>query len=88
LPSARLALRSLALILAATSISAGQPPRPAPRLFHALPAGGQSGKTVEITVTGTDLDAADGLWFSDPGIIATPITGKPKVFRVAIPPKA
>jgi hypothetical protein len=86
LPSARLALRSLALILAATSISAGQPPRPAPRLFHALPAGGQSGRTVEITVTGTDLDAADGLWFSDPGLIATPIPGKPKVFRVAIPP--
>jgi hypothetical protein len=40
---------------------------PAPKLTHVSPTGGQVGSTFELIVTGTDLDKAEGLFFSFPG---------------------
>ncbi len=76
-----IALSSLAL---ATHRAHAQAVRPSPRLHTALPAGGQVGTSVELTIAGQDIDAADGLWFSDPSITATPVAGKPKTFKVTI----
>ncbi len=55
-----------------------------PKLFHVHPPGGQAGKTVEVMVVGADLGTVDRLWFSGPGVEATPIVGKPGAFRVTI----
>lgn len=41
-----------------------------PRLLVVQPAGGQAGSTVEVTLTGQDLDEPQGLLFSAPGIKA------------------
>ncbi len=40
---------------------------PAPRLNLVMPCGGQTGGSFEMTVTGSDLDKAEGLHFSFPG---------------------
>jgi hypothetical protein len=86
----RLVSASLALGLAMAFIRPcdGQTARPRPRLFHAFPAGGQAGGSVDVTVGGEAIDGADGLWFSNPGLTAVPVTGKPRTFRVAISPDA
>lgn len=41
---------------------------PAPRLLTTMPMGGQTGSTIEVTITGQNLDAAEELLFSHPGI--------------------
>ncbi|MBI3409233.1 MAG: hypothetical protein HY040_12875 [Planctomycetes bacterium] len=41
---------------------------PPPRLTHVLPPGGQIGTTLEITLVGADLDKAEALYFSIPGV--------------------
>jgi hypothetical protein len=46
---------------------------PNPRLFTVTPPGGQAGKVVEMTFTGTDLEEPQTLRFSAPGIKAEPI---------------
>jgi hypothetical protein len=64
--------------LAAAALSArrGESQQPgllgplAPRLFLVLPSGGQVGSTFEMVVSGQDLDQAQGLLFSQPGITA------------------
>jgi len=43
---------------------------PAPRLMTTMPMGGQIGQTVEVTITGQNIDEADMLSFSNPGITA------------------
>jgi hypothetical protein len=80
LPPARLVL---ALLLAGACLppraAAQQPPGPGlpqPRLLVAAPAGGKAGTTVEITLTGNDLDDPRKLLFSNPGIRAE-TTGDP-----------
>ncbi|MEZ6054170.1 MAG: PPC domain-containing protein [Planctomycetaceae bacterium] len=45
---------------------------PAPRLLTTTPMGGQVGSTVEVTITGDNIEDADLLSFSHPGITATP----------------
>jgi hypothetical protein len=45
---------------------------PSPRLLTTLPMGGQAGTTVEVTITGDNLDDADDLIFSDSRITAAP----------------
>lgn len=45
---------------------------PQARLWTVFPAGGKAGSTVEISVTGADLDNATNLLFSAAGITATP----------------
>lgn len=44
---------------------------PAPRLLTTMPMGGQVGTTVEVTISGDNLDNADQLTFSDSRIKAT-----------------
>ncbi|HET6574214.1 MAG TPA: PPC domain-containing protein, partial [Fimbriiglobus sp.] len=56
--------------------AAAQPPQnqvPLPRITAALPCGAQAGTTVEVAVSGTDLDDATALLFSHPAIIAAPV---------------
>jgi hypothetical protein len=45
---------------------------PSPQLTSVFPLGAKQGATVDITLGGTDLDDADKLLFSHPGIKATP----------------
>ncbi len=45
---------------------------PLPRLLTTMPMGGQVGTTVEITVTGENIEDASELLFTHPGITATP----------------
>ncbi len=53
---------------------------PAIRLDGIFPAGTQVGTTVEVTLTGNDLDGAAELHFSHPGITATPKMAEPTAF--------
>lgn len=60
--------------------SSAQQPLPgpaAPRLFQVLPGGGQAGTTFEIILSGQDLDQAQGLLFSQPGITAESLGSTP-----------
>lgn len=43
---------------------------PSPRLNIVMPSGGRAGSSFEVTVTGADVDEAQGLLFSQPGILA------------------
>ncbi|MDR3637882.1 MAG: hypothetical protein P4L84_29020 [Isosphaeraceae bacterium] len=45
---------------------------PAPRLLTMVPMGGQAGTSFEVTITGDNLDGANELLFSHPGITAKP----------------
>jgi len=61
------------LIVACAAVLYAQqpgPPMPAPRIATVFPMGGQLGTSVEVTVTGTDLDEPTGLVFSTPDIKA------------------
>lgn len=68
--------RSLSRIVAALCLLAGtaalaQQPQnylPQPRITSAFPTGAKAGSSSEVTITGTDLDDAEGLVFSHPGI--------------------
>lgn len=54
---------------------------PAPRLLTTMPMGAQAGATLEVIVTGENLDDAKDLHFSHPGITAKPkldAKGKPE----------
>jgi hypothetical protein len=64
---------------------------PAPRLLTVFPMGGQHGTTVDVTITGENLDEVSELLFSDPEIVAKPKlaedgTPVPNKFEVAIAP--
>lgn len=43
---------------------------PLPRLLTTMPMGGQAGTTVEVTITGENLEDVEGLLFSHPGLTA------------------
>lgn len=45
---------------------------PAPRLLTTMPMGGQAGTTLEVAITGENIDGARELLFSDPRITARP----------------
>jgi Bacterial pre-peptidase C-terminal domain len=67
---------SLAVLFLLVSCAVAQPPGvplPSPRITSVFPMGAKVGSTVEVTVTGTDLDEAAGLVFSHPGFKATVI---------------
>jgi len=73
------ACRLLAVCLFATTLAshatAQQQPGPGlpqPRLLVVSPAGGQAGTTVEVSLTGNDLDQPQKLLFNHPGIKAEP----------------
>ncbi|HSI64480.1 MAG TPA: serine protease, partial [Candidatus Saccharimonadia bacterium] len=66
---------------------------PAPHLLTTMPMGGQAGTSVEVTITGENLEDVTALTFSNPKIIAKPVLdadGKPveSKFLVAIAPDA
>ena len=58
---------------------------PLAKLNTVFPLGGAAGSSVEVTVSGSDLDAAEGLMFSDPRVTATPVPGSADRFRVQLP---
>ena len=73
--AARRLLAALLLATLATPAAAQQqqgPGLPQPRLLVVSPAGGQAGTTVEVTLTGNDLDDPQKLLFNHPGIKAEP----------------
>lgn len=61
-------------MLLLTGGAEGQPPPtvglPLPRLLIVSPNGARAGGTVDVTITGTDLDEPQGLLFSQPGFQA------------------
>ena len=61
---------SFALVAGAAALYAQQPsaPMPAPRINTVFPMGGQLGTTVEVTVSGSDLDEPTSLIFTAPEI--------------------
>jgi len=66
---------------------------PAPRLLTTLPMGGKAGSTVEVTISGENIEDVTELLFSTPKITAKPVTeadGKPveNKFLVTIAPDA
>jgi hypothetical protein len=52
-----------------------QPGLPLGRLEIVMPCGAKAGSTVEVQLTGSDLDEAKALIFSHPGITAQPVEG-------------
>lgn len=60
----------LALVGLNTTLVAQSVCLPAPRLLTTMPMGGTSGSTVEITISGENLEEADELIFSDSRITA------------------
>ena len=86
---------SLSLLLAMLILSNVAPRAaaqlPTARVLSAYPAGGKQGTTVEITITGSDLDDVSQLYFDHPGITAQFIQemkeGKPVPVPAAGPAK-
>jgi hypothetical protein len=94
----------LAVVVACTvaaEVAGQQPPPPglpAPRINNVFPCGAKIGASVEVSITGFDLDEPTGLWFSHAGIKAEYLPPKegepdpkkkdpaPKKKRQAAPP--
>src|SRR5215212_7337004 len=72
MPGPRLFPLVLALSVAALSSLRAQVTTPQPFLATISPPGAQGGTTVDLSITGTDLDGASRLHFSVPGITCTP----------------
>ncbi|MSO21762.1 MAG: hypothetical protein EXQ58_00610 [Acidobacteria bacterium] len=54
---------------------------PSIRLLTVFPSGGKQASTFEVTVTGTDTDDTDRLYFSHPGVTGSPVMGKSSAFQ-------
>ncbi|MCX7699731.1 MAG: hypothetical protein N2039_02530 [Gemmataceae bacterium] len=65
------------LIVSDVQAQPNLPTLPRPRLQSIFPAGAQVGSTVEVTLTGTDIEDPEDLFFSHPGIKAEPIAPPP-----------
>lgn len=72
----------VALLLSTASTARAQ--LPLHRLQSVFPSGGRAGETVEVQITGADLEGVDGLWFDHPGLRA--FQRKGPTFVVAIAP--
>lgn len=60
---------------------------PAPRLMTTMPMGGQAGTSVEVTITGQNVEDVESLAFSHPGITAKPVLdegGRPVADRYLV----
>src|SRR5205823_1663904 len=67
-------LLSLALLLVCGSdLARGQWPQY--KLLGVYPAGGQAGETVEVQLTGAEIDGPIALWFDHPGLHAFHLKG-------------
>ncbi len=88
-PACRSAIRSrllLAIAFICTAITVRSVAElPVPLLNSVTPMGGKIGTETEITIAGADLDEADALHFSHPGITAT--LKSPNHFAVKIAPE-
>jgi hypothetical protein len=80
-----------ALLVSMTVIPAAwaQPPQgpglPQPRLLVVSPAGGQAGKTIEVTLTGNDLEEPQRLLFNHAGIKSEPVKSEPVADAKPVP---
>ncbi len=94
----RLSARLLAAAIA-LSVAPALAELPVARLFSVFPTGGKQGTTVDVTITGTDLEDVSKLHFSTPGITAVQKSvppglgqsgpqGVPGQFTVTIPADA
>ena len=83
MPSKTTSAFLLGLCLAA-SASAQQVCLPAPRLLTLMPMGGQAGTTVEVSLTGENIEEVSQLQFSSSKITAKPVTGVDNKFAVTI----
>ena len=63
---------SSVMLSIASTVAAQSVCLPSPRLLTTTPMGGQAGSTVEVTITGENMEDVDQLRFSHPGITATP----------------
>ena len=68
----------------ATAAFAQQVTLPLPRLLTTMPMGGQAGTTVEVTITGDNIEDVSELVFSTPKITAKPVAGAENKFSVTI----
>jgi hypothetical protein len=68
---------TIGMLLLISPFAYGQASYPQPRLQAVFPPGGKLGTTVEVTLTGTDLDDARSLVFSHPGLQAELIPPPP-----------
>lgn len=57
---------------------------PAPRLLTMMPMGGQAGTSVEVSITGENIEDVIELQFSTPKITAKPVAGAENKFTVSI----
>jgi hypothetical protein len=64
---------AFAVILQGTQVLAQSVCLPAPRLLTMFPLGVQAGTSVEVAITGENLEELAGLFFSDPRIVAEPV---------------
>lgn len=79
-------LLALGLWLASLAPAAAQ--LPVARITSIFPPGGKQGESVEVAVTGSDLEETSRLQFSHPGITATPKLREPAEFETAPQPIA
>ncbi|MGE0607531.1 MAG: PPC domain-containing protein [Pirellulales bacterium] len=74
--------RRLLLALAALAFpGAALAQLPAARLYSVFPPGGQAGQSVDVAITGVDLELANKLIFSQPGIAAVQKTVDPNAYQ-------
>ncbi len=85
---------ALLAVLLAASVAFTQPPTatvlPQPRVTSTMPSGAKAGTTVDVIVTGVELDDPTGLRFSYPGFVAElvpPPEPKPDPAKPKDPPK-
>src|SRR5437764_519939 len=73
-----LAAAFLALAVSASAQQAATPQVPQPKIYALQPTGAKAGTSVEVRISsGSDLDGADRLLFSHPGITAKPVMEEP-----------
>lgn len=72
------------LALFSVSALAQQVTLPLPRLLTIMPMGGQAGQSVEVTITGENIEDVTELTFSTPKITAKPVAGAANKFNVSI----
>jgi hypothetical protein len=88
----RLSIPALAVLFLTAGLAHAQqqqgPGLPLPRLDSAMPCGAKAGSTIELTLAGTDLEDAEAVIFSHPGLKAEPINPEPPKADPKDPKKA
>jgi hypothetical protein len=72
------------IALFSVSALAQQVTLPLPRLLTTMPMGGQAGQSIEVTITGENIEEVTDLTFSTPKITAKPVAGATNKFTVSI----